>query len=115
MVANVRERLAESKQAAQNSDAERFNLRKINDLEVRKQYHIKVSNRFAALGNSHDKEDINRAWENMKENIITSAKESLGLQELKQYKIRFDEECSSFLDQGGTQKCSGYRIQTKSM
>ena len=28
-------------------------------------------------------EDINRAWENIKENIKTSAKERLGLQELK--------------------------------
>ena len=34
-----------------------------------------------------------------KENIITSAKESLGQYELKQYKPWFDEECSGFLDQ----------------
>jgi hypothetical protein len=27
----------------------RFNLRKLNDLEVRKQYHIEITNRFAAL------------------------------------------------------------------
>jgi hypothetical protein len=31
-------------------------------------------------------EDINRAWENIKENIKTSAKESIGLHELKQHK-----------------------------
>jgi hypothetical protein len=31
-----------------------------------------------------DIEDINRGWENIKENIKTSAKESLGLLELKQ-------------------------------
>jgi len=36
-------------QAAQKLDVGRFNLRKQNDLEVRKQYHIKISNRFAAL------------------------------------------------------------------
>jgi len=30
-----------------------------------------------------DSEDINRAWENVKENIRTSAKDSLGLHELK--------------------------------
>ena len=46
-----------------------------------------------------DDEDINRAWENIKENIKTSAKESLGLQELKQNKPWFDEECLGFLDQ----------------
>ena len=44
-------------------------------------------------------EDINRAWENIKENIKTSAKESLGLHELKQHKPWFDKECVGFLDQ----------------
>jgi dsDNA-specific endonuclease/ATPase MutS2 len=38
-------------------------------------------------------------WENIKENIKTSAKESLGLHELKQNKPWFDEESLSFLDQ----------------
>jgi len=39
------------------------------------------------------------AWENIKESIKTSAKESLGLHELKLYKPWFDEECLGFLDQ----------------
>ena len=43
-------------------------------------------------------ENINRAWENIKENIKTSAKESLGLHELKQHKPWFDKECVGFLD-----------------
>jgi hypothetical protein len=30
---------------------ERFNLRKLNELEVRKEYRIEITNRFAALGN----------------------------------------------------------------
>ena len=51
------------------------------------------------MENLSDDEDINRAWENVKENIKTSAKESLGLQELKQHKPWFDEECLGFLDQ----------------
>jgi len=38
MVAEIRERLAVSKQAAQKFDEERLNLRKLNKLEVRKQY-----------------------------------------------------------------------------
>ena len=38
VVAKVRERLAGSKQAAQKLDGERFNLRKLKDLEVKKQY-----------------------------------------------------------------------------
>ena len=51
VVAKVRERLAVRKQAAQKFDGGRFNLRKLNDLEVRKQYQIEITNRFAALEN----------------------------------------------------------------
>jgi len=43
------------------------------------------------LENLSDDVDINRAWKNIKENIKTSAKESLGLRELKQYKPWFDK------------------------
>ena len=73
VVAKVRERLAVSKQEAQKSDVERFNLRKLNELQVRKQCQIKTSNRFATLENLNDSQNIHRAWENMKENIKTSA------------------------------------------
>jgi hypothetical protein len=39
-------------------------------------------------------------WENIKENIKkTSAKDSLGLHELKEHKPCFDEECLGSLDQ----------------
>ena len=38
-------------------------------------------------------EDINRAWENIKDNIKTSAKDSLDLHELKQQKPWSDYEC----------------------
>jgi len=48
VVARVRERLAVSKQVAQRFDGERFNLRNLNELEVRKQYQIEITNRFAA-------------------------------------------------------------------
>jgi hypothetical protein len=37
---------------------ERFNLRKLNEMEVIKQYHTEISNRFVALENLSDKEDI---------------------------------------------------------
>jgi hypothetical protein len=39
--------LAESKQTAQKFDVEIFNLGKLNELEVRKAYQIKISNSFA--------------------------------------------------------------------
>jgi len=38
------------------------------------------------LENLIDSEDIERAWENIKENVKTSSKNSLGLYELKQHK-----------------------------
>ena len=68
-------------------------------MEVRKQYQIKISNRFSAVENLNVSKDINRVWENIKQIIKTSAKESLGLYELKQHKPWFNEECSRFLDQ----------------
>jgi len=79
-------------------DGERFNLRKLNELEVSEQYQTEISNRFATLENLSESEDINTAWENIKENIKTSAKDSLCLHELKQHKSWFDEECLHFLD-----------------
>ena len=74
-------------------------MRKLNEREVREQYQIEITNRFAALENSGDDEDVNRNWENIKEDIQTSAKEKLGLDEFKQNKPWFDEECLGFLDQ----------------
>ena len=94
VIVKVRERLAVGKQAAQRFDRQRFTLRK---LEVREQYQIEITNGFAALENVN--EDINRTWENIKENILTSAQESLGLHEFKQNKLWFDEECLGFFDQ----------------
>ena len=87
------------KQATQRFDRQRFNLRKLNEPEVREKYQIEITNRLAALENLNDDEDVDRTWENIKANIKTSAKESLGLHELKQSKHWFDEECLGFLDQ----------------
>ena len=66
LVAKVRERLEESKQTAHKFHVERFNLRKLSELEVREEYQIKISNRRAALENLNDSEDINSAWENIR-------------------------------------------------
>ena len=46
MVAKVRERLAVSKQETQKFDGERFNIGKLNELKVRKQYQIEITNKF---------------------------------------------------------------------
>jgi hypothetical protein len=98
VVAKVVERLAVSKQAAQKFEGGRFNLIKLNELEVRKQYETEISNRFAASENLSFGEDINRAWENITGNIKTPTKESLGLHELKQLQPWFDDECLRLLD-----------------
>ena len=58
-----------------------------------------ITNRFAALENVSEDEDRNKAWENIKENIKTSARDSLGMKEIKQHKPWFDEECLGILDQ----------------
>jgi len=99
VIAKVRERLAVGKQAAQRFDRQRFNLRKLNEPEVREQYQIEITKRFAAFENLNDHEDVNRTWENIKENIQTAAEESLERHELKQNKPWFGEECLGFLDQ----------------
>jgi len=62
---------------------ERFNVKKLNDVDVRKQYQIKVSNRFRALL-KNESEHIIGVWD-IEENMKTSAKQSLGLYELKQH------------------------------
>jgi len=64
VVVKVKERLAVSKQAAQKFDGARFNLRKLNELEVKQKYQIEITNRFADLEKNVD-EDVNRAWENI--------------------------------------------------
>jgi hypothetical protein len=100
VIAKVRERLAAVKQATQKFDRQRFNLRKLNEPEVREQYQIEITNRFAAFEILIDDEDVNRTWENINpENTQTSAKESLGLHEFKQNKAWFYDECLCFLDQ----------------
>ena len=77
MLVKVTEVLALSKLATQKFAVEKFNLRKLDELKVRKQYQIKISNRFADLENLRQSGDINRASENIKENIKkTSAQES---------------------------------------
>ena len=74
VIAKVRKRLAVGKQATQRFDRQRFNLRKLNEPEVREQYQIEITNRFAALENLNDDDDVYRTWENIKQDIQTSAK-----------------------------------------
>ena len=45
---------------------ERFNLRRLSELEDRKEYQIEITNRFAALENLSNGEDINRLGRTLK-------------------------------------------------
>jgi len=85
VVAKFWEILAVNKDVEQKFDRERFKLRKANEVEVRKQYQIEITNKFAALENFSSSEDIKRGWENVKGNIKISTKESLVLYEFKQH------------------------------
>jgi hypothetical protein len=99
VVAKFRERLAVSKQATHRVHMERFNLKKLNEVEGKERYRTEISNSFAGLENLHTKVDVNKAWETIRENINISVKESLGYYELKKTKPWLDEGCSKLLDQ----------------
>ena len=60
VIGKVRKRLAVGKQAAQRFDRQRFNVRKLNEPEVRKQYQIEITIRFVALENLNNDEDVKR-------------------------------------------------------
>jgi hypothetical protein len=52
-VAKFSERLAVSKQTMHRVYMERFNFKKLNEVEWKMQYCVETSNRFAALENLH--------------------------------------------------------------
>jgi hypothetical protein len=66
----------------------------LNELEGKYQYHVGMSDRFAALENLDGKVDINSAAEIIGESINISVKESLGYCELKKCQPWIDEGCS---------------------
>jgi hypothetical protein len=91
-VTKVRDRLAVSKKT-HSVHTERFNLKKLNEVEGREPYRVEISNRFASLENLDTEVDITRAWETARENTKMSAKESVGYYELKRHKPWFDAGC----------------------
>jgi hypothetical protein len=65
----------------------------------KEQFHVEVSNRFAALEDLDAEVESSSAQETIRENIKISAKDNLGYYELKRHKPWFDEGCSKLLDQ----------------
>jgi hypothetical protein len=99
VVAKLRERISVNKQARQKFDLERFDLKKLDDIEVKEKYQVEISNRFAALESLDESFSINNAWESIRENIKMLAKDNLGYHRLKYSKPWFDNECSKLIDQ----------------
>jgi hypothetical protein len=85
-VEKVRERLAVNKQRSHRFHMERSNLMELNKVEGKEQFHVEVSNGLAALEDLDSEVGINSAWEMIRENIKSSAKQSLGYIELKKHK-----------------------------
>jgi hypothetical protein len=92
---------------------DRYNLKKLNEVQGKEQYHVEISNRITSLENLYADADSNTAWETIRENIKVSVKEGIGYYEMKKHKPWFDQGCSELLDQRKQANCSGYRIQAK--
>jgi hypothetical protein len=78
VVAKVRERISVSKWGRLKFDLERFDLKKLHDIEVKEKYQVEMSNSFAALE--------------------SSAKDNLGYHRLDHNKPWFNDECSKLVD-----------------
>lgn len=72
---------------------------KLNNVEIKKQHQVEISNRFALLENLNVNANVYSAWESIREKMKISAKESLGYYRLKQHKLWFDKEYSKFGNQ----------------
>jgi hypothetical protein len=113
VVAKLRDRLAVRKQTTNTVHMERLNLKELNEVEVKEQYRVELSNRFAALEHLYTEVNVNRAWETIGENKKISTKESLSCNELKKHKPWFDEGCSKLLNRRKQAKLQWFRIQVK--
>jgi hypothetical protein len=93
VVAKLRERISVSKQARQKFDLERFDLKKLNDIEVKVKYQVEISNCSTALEYSDESLDINNVWGSIIEIIKNPVRENLGHLRLKHNKPWFYDEC----------------------
>jgi hypothetical protein len=98
VLAKLRERISVSK-TRQKFDLERFDLKKLDDVEIKEKHQVEISKRFAALESLDECFNINNAWESIRENIKNSAKHNLGYHRLKHNKLWFDDKCSKLINQ----------------
>jgi hypothetical protein len=69
VVAKIMERIAANKQGSHKFHMERFNMKKLNEVEAKEKCRVEVSNRFAALEDLDAEVEINTIWETIRENI----------------------------------------------
>jgi hypothetical protein len=63
VVAKMRKSLAVNKLGSHKFHMERFNLKNLTEVKGKEKYHVKVSNRFAALEDLDAEVEINTIWE----------------------------------------------------
>jgi hypothetical protein len=61
VVAKLMERISVSKRVRKNFDLERFDLKKLSDIEVKEKYQVEISNKFAALESYDESFEFNNA------------------------------------------------------
>jgi len=72
----------------ENFDMKRYNVKKLNDVEVKGKYVAKIPNRFAGLETMGRDDDVEkrRVWESIGENVSASCTEDLGYINFKEHK-----------------------------
>jgi hypothetical protein len=69
LVVKIRESLAVNKQGSHKYQMEKFNLKKLNNVEGKEKYRVEVSNKFAALEDLDAEVEINTILETITEKI----------------------------------------------
>jgi hypothetical protein len=75
VVAKIKERIAVNKQGSHKFHMERFNLKKLIEVEGKEKYRVEVSNRFAAVEDLDAEVEINNLWETIRERMKISVKD----------------------------------------
>jgi hypothetical protein len=78
---------------------ERFNLKKLNEVEGKEHYRVEVSNGLTSLEDLDAEVHINTAWQTVRKNIKISVTESLCYFELKEQKPWSMKDVKKILDQ----------------
>jgi hypothetical protein len=107
-VSKVRETLTVSKQPVNKMDMDKFNLKKLNEGEVKEWYQLRNKNRFSALESLDNNGDIYSVWYTIRKNIKMFAKESIGHCEVNCGLMR---NVQTWLIEGSRLNCSGCRTQ----